>query len=470
MKFPYDMPFLPGSSPPERWDVVVFRYPEEPEVSYIKRLVGLPGEELRVYFGDVYIKPSADKPYEIARKPLRHQRAMQVMVYDDNHHASALVDHPEWRRWGVVSPAGGWAVDSEKTSPSHYTSRPGLLKKPKEPGAWAELRYRHLVPDPEQWDAIVNRRDLPRPPRSTLVTDFYSYNTNLTAESSSLIDYPRGEQENAWMQPHWVGDLSLSLRLKVNEPGGKVRLELVEGGILNHCEIDLATGRVAMRHGDKLLAERSSPIKGPGDYRVEFANVDDRLTLLVDGDAVFGDGVPYETLENHPAPTAADLSPAAVATMGASIEASDLVLKRDIYYTLYPGRPDYINSWEKGLPRTPVELFEILGDPEQFPSLGGLRWHDYPIGPDRFLMLGVNSPRSKDSRGWDNRDRYDPDYPDIGWDTTNRASWEVPRSLLTGKAFYVYWPHGKPFGPDIRIKRDFQVPFLPYFSRMKWIR
>ena len=28
MKFPYDMPSLPGSSPPRRWDVVVFRYPE----------------------------------------------------------------------------------------------------------------------------------------------------------------------------------------------------------------------------------------------------------------------------------------------------------------------------------------------------------------------------------------------------------------------------------------------------------
>src|SRR5262249_21564096 len=56
MKFPYDLPFLPGSSTPERWDVVVFRYPEEPEVSYIKRLVGLPGEELSIYFGDVYIR------------------------------------------------------------------------------------------------------------------------------------------------------------------------------------------------------------------------------------------------------------------------------------------------------------------------------------------------------------------------------------------------------------------------------
>ena len=56
MMFPYDLPFLPGSSPPERWDVVVFRYPEEPEVSYIKRLVGLPGETIRIKHGDLFVK------------------------------------------------------------------------------------------------------------------------------------------------------------------------------------------------------------------------------------------------------------------------------------------------------------------------------------------------------------------------------------------------------------------------------
>jgi signal peptidase I len=272
------------------------------------------------------------------------------------------------------------------------------------------------------------------------------------------------------MQPHWVGDLSISARLKVTAPGGSVRFELIEGGVVNRCEIDLTTGKATLRHGDKILGEQQSRIDGPGTYDVTFANVDDRLTLLVNGRGVFGDGMTYESPEKHPAPTAADLSPVAIAAKEASVEVSDLVLKRDIYYTLFPGRPDYIQSWDKGLPRTPVELFDILSDPSQFPALGNLRSHEYPIGPERYLMLGDNSPRSKDSRGWDNRDRYDPDYPDVGWDTSNRAYWEVPRSLLTGKAFYVYWPHGKPFGPDIRLRRDFRVPFLPYFARMKWIR
>ncbi len=64
MKFLYDMPFLPGTrGGPQRWDVVVFRYPEEPEVSYIKRLIGLPGEEIRIGSGDIYVKrPGAGVP------------------------------------------------------------------------------------------------------------------------------------------------------------------------------------------------------------------------------------------------------------------------------------------------------------------------------------------------------------------------------------------------------------------------
>ena len=33
---------------PERGEVVVFRYPDNPSVYYIKRLIGLPGEEIKV--------------------------------------------------------------------------------------------------------------------------------------------------------------------------------------------------------------------------------------------------------------------------------------------------------------------------------------------------------------------------------------------------------------------------------------
>jgi signal peptidase I len=37
---------LIGSGQPARGDVVVFRYPREPAVAYIKRVIGLPGDRL----------------------------------------------------------------------------------------------------------------------------------------------------------------------------------------------------------------------------------------------------------------------------------------------------------------------------------------------------------------------------------------------------------------------------------------
>ncbi len=454
MMFPYDLPFLPGSGPPERWDVVVFRYPEEPEVSYIKRLAGLPGEVIRIAHGDVYVKAPGAGGFALARKPLRHQSAMQIPVYDDRYRPTALASMPQWTRW---RPDSTWAEAG--ASGGRYGAEASG-------DSWSELRYHHLVLDPEQWDAVLNSRELPHPPRETLVTDFYSYNTNLPEKYSDLLGESRYDQQGAWLQPHWVGDLTLESTVEVKrvDAGGSVRWELVKAGIPHRCTIDLATGAATFTRGEEVVGRGETSMKGPGRYRVEFANVNDRMTLVIDGQVVGEPGFAYETGEANPIPTAADLTPAAVAVRNASVGASDLVLKRDIYYTQYPGKSDYEGVWDDRWPRNAVELFDFLSDPSRFAGLGRLEHHDYEVNQDRFFMLGDNSPRSKDSRGWGTDDRK--------WNQTpERNAWEVPRQNLTGKAFYVYWPHGVPFGPEmIRLNRDTRLLFRPYVERMKWIR
>jgi len=50
---------------PERGDAVVFKYPFDPTQYFIKRIVGLPGETIKVSDGKVYISPSGQAEEEI---------------------------------------------------------------------------------------------------------------------------------------------------------------------------------------------------------------------------------------------------------------------------------------------------------------------------------------------------------------------------------------------------------------------
>ena len=167
----------------------------------------------------------------------------------------------------------------------------------------------------------------------------------------------------------------------------------MKGGLAHRCTIDLATGTAIVTRGEVELGRWETPIKGPGNYRLQFANVDARMSLVVDGTEMGGGGFVFESNEAVPIPTAADLAPAAVAVRNASAFASDLVLKRDIYYTQTPGRVDYGIVWEDRFPRTPKELFDFLSDPSRgFAGLANVRSNEYPVGPDRFFMMGDNSP------------------------------------------------------------------------------
>lgn len=48
-------------SEPKRGDVIVFRYPRNPQEYFIKRVIGLPGEKIKIEDGGIYIY-NADNP------------------------------------------------------------------------------------------------------------------------------------------------------------------------------------------------------------------------------------------------------------------------------------------------------------------------------------------------------------------------------------------------------------------------
>ncbi len=79
---------------PKQWDVIVFKNPPEPEVNYIKRLVGLPGETVQIIDGDVYIDG------QISRKPPHVQNEMWMPVYDNDYQpinrSAPTFNHHRW--------------------------------------------------------------------------------------------------------------------------------------------------------------------------------------------------------------------------------------------------------------------------------------------------------------------------------------------------------------------------------------
>jgi signal peptidase I len=500
-----------------RFDVVVFKNPEEGHVNYIKRLVGLPGETIRIRQGNLWMKRGDNNRWQTLRKDDPEiQRDTQLLVYDDRYPAHDLLDAGFPERWAPstqsadgppsatvwLDSANAWAPNPEARE---YTADATGDE-------WQWLRYRHLIPSAEDWDDANDGRPI-QSPRASLVSDYCAFNV------ANVGSVHRGNWQDRFMSDaYWVGDLTLNCTLDIvgTSENSAVRLELVEGPDTFGCEIDPVSGAIQMtrvnfrtdRDGERpeVLVTALSDIQGPGVYEVSFANVDNRLLLWIDGGLLEFDS-PVLIDQNFvdaltTRPDVADTAPCGIAVRNAQVKVRDLLVQRDLYY-----RNDaYQFSPEEGFTSnsidpvtrsqevsSPSALHRKLRDPEAWAdhyvdqantahSLYG-RYSEYRLADDEYLMFGDNSPRSKDSRLFDYYNR-----PRWGVDGHRYA---VKEKDLIGNALFVFWPHGVPFlndgqgftitnhkersqngrGAAVRINYpSYRFPFYPNVSRMKKIR
>lgn len=66
-------------SDPERGDVVIFRYPNDPSVFYIKRIIGLPGEVVHIDRGSVTVTKSDGTTLALDESYVVHEDATYTL-------------------------------------------------------------------------------------------------------------------------------------------------------------------------------------------------------------------------------------------------------------------------------------------------------------------------------------------------------------------------------------------------------
>jgi signal peptidase I len=349
-------------SEPDRWDVIVFKYPGNPKQNYIKRLVGLPNETLTIRHGDVYVRPTgSNQRDQIARKSPDKLLAMRHLVENTEHQAKLLIaaDYPSrWQPWTAGAkqpPADSWQIDRSAEGFKATVSAAGEQLR------W--LRYFHRWPDESQWRMAADGQSLSGvdPYSGRAITDFYAYDAYINVPSPYVYEQPpsqirgsrlerlfnggyskgslhRGYQPGVGPEQfgdaaewggqdhggpeagrdgmHWVGDLIFEADVETSDDCQELVCELVEAGVKHQCRIDLLGGTASLSIND---SQPQSFDGGPGEptattsvvagerFRIRFSNCDDQLLLWVDDQVVefdrattFDSRLFRKDSENHP--------------------------------------------------------------------------------------------------------------------------------------------------------------------------
>jgi len=433
--------YLYGISSPRRWDVVVFKAPHDPETNFIKRLVGLPNEEIALLDGNAYVKtindghghgpdPGIDaEGWRIARKTDRPniQRAVFQTLYDTRFvpHTADLDDdeHADWfAPWQPVGPAAHWSL--------------GLNR---------QYRYDQDAPTTLRFDfdshdyAGLDAR--------------YPYNQLKSPSNREPIEDIRLAVD---LLPDRFGasvDLSTTARLPLNgQPPRPARLiaRIDDAGNARLLAQPLDTdGNPTADPSPLSPSVDVGPLSPHRPTSLELWHVDQHAILWVDGRRAleYRYDPPLRDLVDAPAPAA---TPAvAIRLAGSPVTLQRVVLDRDLYTAGFP----------RDLPaRGALNRVTRLDQP-------AIQGEPLTIGPDRFWCIGDNSPQSDDGRFWNQIDAnvqrrfFDPDEFEDGRSPVGL----VPRDLMVGRAFFVYFPAPLAITPDRR-------GIVPNLADMRFIR
>jgi signal peptidase I len=282
---------------PRRWQVVVFDRPGDAE-PYVKRLIGLPCEEVRIEDGDVLIDGEV---------PPRDDAVLEEMLVDVFRTPVAAVDFQ--RFWETDGPPGSWAADE------------GGITFGGGPGTVASIRSRHDVTDSAADAAAGAAPGEALSPVNDLVVSVEA--EFLSGDAGHFrIAVHRGSAEAVWLEV---------------EPRGAIRL----------------------RRGDALLDSFEPALTGlvPGTpFHIAISTVDRRVRVVAGGVELVRrserdePGVRkragFERRNNRVTLTATD----------AKVRLSSLAVRRDVYYSA-DGETGVSSPFRLG----PEEYF-LLGD------------------------------------------------------------------------------------------------------------